>query len=549
MIAYHVVLTANDIGGIGSMMTTVRATALAVVLTSLAACAPLPQPLSHQLFFRVAAGPAVHGLVSGRLLVFIAKGSGAKQVAIDEFHPNATWVAAREVHDLEPGAAIEIDTDAIAYPKPFSSLAPGDYQVQAVLDLHHTYTYGGLAPGDLISSVLTLKDWTPAKGTEPQLTLSATAPASSRDKLTAEDQQAITHLRLAAVQSVALTQFWGRPTSIRAWVVLPPGYGKDPSHYYPTVYWTHGFGGTLAGCQFMGAHIYERMAAGKMPPMIWVMLDEHLPTGTHEFADSVNNGPWGSALTREYIPWLESHYRMLSHARDRFVQGHSSGGWATLQLQINYPRVFGGTWSTSPDPSDFHDFTGVNLYAPHANMYHRPDGTPYPLVRMQGKVIATFEQFSKLEQVLGPYGGQMASFDWVFSPRAPGGRPEPMFDRTTGDVDPRVVAYWSTHYDLAQIVQTHWAQRGPALRGKIHLYVGTADTFYLDGAAHKLDAVLMQLGADAHFTFRAGRSHFDLYERDGDRYALFDTLAAQMYLTAYPHAAAKWKTLAAVSYP
>ena len=231
----------------------------------------------------------------------------------------------------------------------------------------------------------------------------------------------------------------------------------------------------------MGIHIYERMAAGKMPPMIWVMLDEHLPTGTHEFADSVNDGPWGTALTQEYIPWLESDYRMLEHVADRFLQGHSSGGWATLQLQVNYPRVFGGTWSTSPDPSDFHDFTGIDLYAPHANVYRRPDGTPYPLVRMQGKVVASFEQFAKLEEVLGPYGGQMASFDWVFSPRSSAGTPEPMFDRTTGDVDPRVIAYWRTHYDLAQIVQATWAQQGRYLKGKIHVYVGTADTFYLDG--------------------------------------------------------------------
>lgn len=225
------------------------------------------------------------------------------------------------------------------------------------------------------------------------------------------------------------------------------------------------------------------------------------------------------------------------------------GGWATLQMQVDFPRVFGGTWSTSPDPSDFHDFTGVDLYAPGANVYHRPDGTPYPLVRMNGKVIATFEQFSKLEQVLGPYGGQMASFDWVFSPRGRDGRPEPMFDRTTGDVDPKVVAYWRAHYDLAHIVATRWAQQGPYLKGKIHVYVGTADTFYLDGAAHKLDAVLNELGADAHFTFRAGRSHFDLYADSNDRFALFDTIAAQMYLTVYPQAAPKWKTAAAVKFP
>jgi hypothetical protein len=523
-------------------------TGLLAVFACITACAQKAREPAHHLFFRILAGPAIHAPVSGRLLLFIAQGSGAKHVAINEFRPDATWVAAREVHDLAPGATVDIDTDGTAYPKPFSDLPPGDYQVQAVVDVDHTYNYSGLTAGDLISPVLTLKGWTPGRGREPELALDAVVPPHAPFKLRPQDQQAATHLRLAQDQSALLTKFWGRPMFVRGWVVLPPGYHKHPARRYPTVYWTHGFGGTLAFCKFMGIHIYERMAAGKMPPMIWVMLDEHLPTGTHEFANSVNDGPWGSALTREYIPWVEAHYRMLDQAKDRYLQGHSSGGWATLQLQINYPRIFGGTWSTSPDPSDFHDFTGINLYAPDANVYHRPDGAPYPLVRMHGKVIETFEQFARLEQVLGPYGGQMASFDWVFSPRGPDGRPEPMFDRKSGDVNPAVVAYWHAHYDLAHILKTTWSRRGPYLKGKIHVYVGTADTFYLNGAAEKLDVVLKKLGGNAHFTFRNGRTHFNLYAKGADRMALIDTIAAQMYRVAYPNAAAKWKALAAVKF-
>jgi hypothetical protein len=525
---------------------------LGLLLASLGACAgqaaSQSAPQGAHLFFRVTASAALRAPISGRLLVFVAKGTDARTVTINEFKPDATWVAARTVHDLAPGAALDIDTDRTAYPRPFSDLPAGDYQVQAVLDVAHTYNYSGLTPGDLISPVLTLRDWAPGRGAEPRLRLDKVVPARPARKLTVRQQQAATHLQRAEERSALLSAFWGRPTFIRAWVVLPPGYHKDLARHYPTVYWTHGFGGTMSYCRFMGIKLYERMAAGKMPPMIWVMLDEHLPTGTHEFANSVNDGPWGSALTQEYIPWIEAHFRTLEHARDRFLQGHSSGGWATLQLQVDYPRLFGGTWSTSPDPSDFHDFTGVDLYAPHANVYHRPDGTPYPLVRMHGKVIETFEQFAKLERVIGPYGGQMASFDWVFSPRGPDGRPEPMFDRATGAVNPAVVAYWRTHYDLAHIVKRTWAQRGRDLRGKIHVYVGTADTFYLNGAARKFDAVLHSLGADAHFTFRKGRTHFNLYSRDGDPLALFDTIAAQMYLTAYPHAGAKWRTLAAVPF-
>ena len=268
--------------------------------------------------------------------------------------------------------------------------------------------------------------------------------------------------------------------------------------------------------------------------MIWVMLDESLPEGTHEFADSVNNGPWGTALTTEFIPAIEKKYRMDAKPTGRLLNGHSSGGWATLQLEVNYPQVFGGTWSTSPDPSDFHNFTGSDLYAPHANVYHEPDGTATPIMRDKGKVLATFEQFSKIEAVLGSYGGQVSSFDWVFSPKAADGAPEPMFDRVTGAVHPEVVAYWHDHYDLAHLTEEHWAERGALLKGRIHLIVGTADTFYLDGSAHLFDARLKKLGAEAQFTYLPGRTHMDLYTVGNDRRGLFDRIGAEMYAVARP---------------
>ena len=368
----------------------------------------------------------------------------------------------------------------------------------------------------------------------------------SLDRRVIEDPQraaAFAKLKEAATSDVAqldefesplLTRFWGHPVTIKAWIILPPGYATNTSETYPTAYWTHGFGGDINGALVFGLRIYERMKTGKMPPMIWVMLDESIPEGTHEFADSVNDGPWGAALTSEFIPHLEQKFRMDAKPAGRLLSGHSSGGWATLQLQINYPKIFGGTWSTSPDPSDFHDFSNVDLYAPNANMYRRPDGSSVPVMRDNGKVVATIEQFARLEDVLGPYGGQLASFDWVFSPKGPGGAPEPMFDRATGQVHPEVVAYWREHYDLAQIVESTWAQRGPDLKGRIHLIVGTADSFYLDGAAHKFEAVLTRLGADPHFTYLPDRTHMDLYTVGKDKQGLFDQIGAEMYAVARP---------------
>ena len=420
------------------------------------------QSAAPHLFFRVTLDPGMQP-ASGRLLIFLEPGSGAKSVQANEFHPSATSIAAIEISDLKPGASIDIDTDSLAFPAPFSSLKPGTYEAQAVLDVNHTYAYDGAEPGDLQSEVVALPDWTPGTGTEPTFVLShvveARAPRPSPLK---PDELAAAEKATSEVDfiSPALTSFSGRETHIRGWIVLPRGYAEHAKAHFPTVYWTHGFGAKLDTIHPFAVSIAARMNAGKMPPMIWIFLDESLPTGTHEFADSVNNGPWGHALTAEFIPWIEAKYRMDAKPSGRFLQGHSSGGWATLQLQVNYPQIFGGTWSTSPDPSDFHDFSGVDLYADHANVYHRPDGTLYPLVRNHQDVVATLEEFGHQERVLGAYGGQMASFDWVFSPRGPDGRPLQMFDRETGDVDPKVVGYWHDHYDLAHIVEANWATRG-----------------------------------------------------------------------------------------
>jgi hypothetical protein len=500
-------------------------------------CAPLAFSEGPQhLFFPVTVGPQFTAPVSGRILIFLAAGSGAKSIDENPFHPAAVYVAAKEVTALNPGASVDVDTDDLAYPSGFSSIPPGDYQAQAVLDVGHSYSYNGRAAGDITSDVVSLKDFSPGHSVIPGFTLTSVVESRQEGSLPQGFDRAS---REEDFVSPALSRFFGRRTQVRAWVILPPGYDEQASKRYPTVYWTHGFGGTLASAKSFGALIYQRMAERKMPPMIWVMLDESCATGTHEFTDSVNDGPWGAALTTEFIPYLEGKYHMDARAKGRLLQGHSSGGWATLQLQVNYPEVFGGTWSTSPDPSDFHDFSGIDLYAPHANVYERADGTFYPIVRDHGTVLGTFEQFARNERVLGNYGGQIASFEWVFSPRGSNGQPQRMFNRDTGDVDPAVVAYWRDHYDLAHIVQTNWAQRGRSLRSKIHVFVGTADTFYLDGAAHRFEAVLRGLNGDPHFTYIDNRTHFDLYvvhKADGkdDRIGLFDQIAAEMYAVARP---------------
>ena len=505
-------------------------------------------------FFHIRLGAASAQPTSGRLLLFATDAKTAEEAAMAEskdkssvveevdanpFRATETSVAAREVDHWMPGQEVDIDIDRLAFPAAWSSLPPGDYYVQAVLDVDHDYNYGGRGAGDLVSSVV--KMHLPASSI-PTLSLEQALPAHDPWVLSDRAPEALRkalpvarqHARLIDFDSPSLGAFWGRSIHMRGRVLLPPDYRADSKKTWPVVYYTQGFGGNNDRVIGSMTNVYTAMAQGEMPPMIWVFLDESGPTGTHEFADSVNNGPWGHALTTELIPHLEATYRMDARASGRFLQGHSSGGWATLWLQTRYPKIFGGTWSTSPDPSDFHDFTGIDLYASHANVYRRPDGSAYPLVRDHAKVLGTFEQFAKLERVLGSYGGQLASFEWVFSPRGKDGRPEPMFDRDTGDVDPAVVTYWRDHYDIAWRLQHEWPDLKADLDGKIHLYVGTADTFYLDGAAHKLKAVLDSLHAKSDIRFFPDRTHMDLYVIGKDRFGLLKQISWQMYALARP---------------
>jgi hypothetical protein len=516
-------------------------------------------PITNHQQFDVEMGAGLKQVGQGRLLIFASKATTAEsealaqsngksnkvtQVDANAFAASQTTVAAREVGLIRPGQTISVDGDSTVFPVPFSQLSPGEYYVQAVLDVDHSYAYTGRHAGDIVSDVV--KMHLPSTGA-PMLKLAATLPASDPWTLSgsasadtvAKSKAAHEHAHLIDANSAVMAAFWGRPITLRGWVLTPPSYEKSSGERYPTVYVTSGFGTNLDSLVRRMVEIYDMMAKGATPPMIWVFLDHATATGTHEFADSVNNGPWGEALTHELIPRLEKSYRMDGRASGRFLTGHSSGGWSTLWLQTRYPKLFGGAWATSPDPSDFHDFNGVDLYAAGANMYRKPDGSPYPLVRDKGEVKGTVEQFAGLERVLGEYGGQLASLEWVFSPRGVDGRPQPMFDRDTGAVDPKVVQYWHDQYDIAHLVEKNWRLLQPDLSGKIHVVVGTADNFYLDGAVHKLQAVLDGLHAKSTFTYLQDKTHFDLYAKGDDRLALYKQIIWEMYAVARPKSVLK----------
>jgi S-formylglutathione hydrolase FrmB len=487
--------------------------------------------VSAAVHFKVRLDPAAASAsgepVSSRLLIFMRQSDKPLEtIGTDFADPNAVFISGTEIANLVAGKTIEIDADAMSFPAKFSDAPSGEYQIFALLDRDHSYTYNGPGPGDISSKVV--KAAMPADGVE--LVLSQVTPERKVD--------VPANARLIEFESPMLSAFWGRPVKMLASVVLPLSYDTSKQKY-PTVYNVTGYGGTRFSRLRGAATMAKDMAEGKRPEMINVHLESQVPLGHHAWADSANNGPWGTALEKEFIPYLEKQFRMDAKPSGRFLTGHSSGGWTTLWVMITHPDFFGGTWSTAPDPVDFRNFTGPDLYA-NKNAYTDASGKDYNLVRNSGKELMTVRQYAQQERVLGYYGGQFGSFNAVFSPRGPDGQPMLLFDIDTGRVDPVVAKAWEK-YDISRILQANWKTLGPKLKGKLHIVVGTADTFHLDESTRLLDAELKKLGSDARIEYIDGRTHFDLYGIGSDQEGLLKRFQWEMYKVARPNAKAAAK--------
>ncbi|MEZ6196644.1 MAG: alpha/beta hydrolase-fold protein [Planctomycetota bacterium] len=312
--------------------------------------------------------------------------------------------------------------------------------------------------------------------------------------------------QLVRVRSDLLSRFFGREIRLEASVVAPADW--DGLEMLPVCYLVHGFGGDHWTPFRAWRDWSDKLASGEYPRLLYVFLEAGCGLGHHAFADSVNNGPRGRALVEELIPAVENSLGGLRAPTNRFLTGHSSGGWSTLWLQVAYPDTFGGVWSTAPDPVDFRDFSGIDLYD-DANVYRDPQGDARPLVRLEGRTAMTFEEYVRGELRVADHGGQMASFEAVFSPRGEDGRPMPLFDRETGAIDPEVAQSWRI-YDIGFRLRENWRDLEPRLRGKLHVWVGDRDTYFLDGAVRLLGADLAARGGAADVLIVPGRDHRDL---------------------------------------
>ncbi len=455
-------------------------------------------PQTAPLKFAVTYDAPITNSYTGRVYIMLSRSDreprfGPSWVNTDPFF-------AIDVENWQPGAALVFTDAALGYPGPASTVQQDIYSIQAVMRRSLDSPSVGNGPGTAYS-VVSRQEVQGTTSGEIRLHIDQVVPPRTYDDVEND------HLRLVAIRSDLLSAFYGRDITMQAAVALPSGYGDDDARGYPALYVIPGFGGN----HVQATRWAHRMIGPERDDFIIVGLNPLCRTGHHVFADSANNGPRGWALIEELIPYLEQEFHLVSAPTARFLTGSSSGGWSSLWLQVTYADFFGGVWSIVPDPVDFRDFQRINLYETGANMYIDDQGNRRPIARFGDQPVLWYDDFAKMEVVRGA-GGQLYSFEAVFSPRGPDGKPQPLYDRKTGAVKGDVAQAWK-RYDIGLVLKENWPTLESKLTGKLRIFAGEKDTFYLEGAVRLLKQTLDELGSDAVIEILTGRNHMNVADR------------------------------------
>jgi len=470
--------------------------------------------------------------LDGRLLLLLSTDDSAEpRMQIDDT-PRSQIVFGVTVDGMKPGAAVTVDNGAYGYPiRYLKDVPPGEYTVQAVLNLYETFhrsdgsvvklhmdqgegQHWNITPGNLYSKPrkITVKPG----GAPIAVSLTEVIPPI---KPIADTK----YVRRIKIQSDLLTKFWGRPMFLSAVVLVPEGFDEHPEAHFPEmVFEDHFVDGIddfrpeppdpnlkpdyserfhLAGYnriqQEEGYKFYQAWIAPKFPRYLVIKLQHANPYYDDSYAvNSANLGPYGDAIETELMPAIEKKFRGIGQGWARFLYGGSTGGWESLAVQMFYPTHYNGAFVACPDPVDFHAFTNIDLYADNNAFYlegaHKQ--VEQPAMRdYLGHTLITTRGNNQYELALGDHGRSGEQFDiWqaVYSPEGKDGYPQPIFDKETGVIDHGTASYWHDHYDLDAILQRDWATLGPELRGKLHIYVGSDDTYMLNDAVYRMEDFL-----------------------------------------------------------
>jgi len=440
--------------------------------------------------------------ITGRVYVALSRVSTPDRGPIAQAGENGVPLFGIDVENLAPGQRASVDVTTFGHPvQSLKDIPAGQYWVQPFVNV---YTKFARADGKTIWAHMDQwegQNWRRSPGNlfgDPVLV--AFDPLSTSPiKLLADkvippivvpaETESVKRLK---IQSAILTKWWGHPIFLGAVVQLPKDYAKHPEARYPIVY-SHGHF-SLRGPN-VGTPTYWN--ADGTPRVILVTLQHPSPFYDDSYGvNSANNGPFGDAIMQELIPAVESTFRVIGQPWARLLTGGSTGGWISLAHQVFYPDFYGGVWSLCPDAVDFRYHQIVNIYA-DTNAYffekewmkvarptrHQPDGN----------IAAMMKDENWFELVSGTNsrsGGQWDIWEATYGPVGGDGYPVPIWDKRTGDIDPKTAAYWKERYDLRYILESRWSTLGPKVADKINIYVGDEDSYYLNMGVRLIDAFL-----------------------------------------------------------
>jgi hypothetical protein len=522
----------------GSFILRVMRTLCALVLASFCAAASA-QTITVSFPATASAKP-----LDGRVLLLLsnAPGNVEPREQINDT-PRSQQVFGVTVDGLKPGEAVTISSSAAGYPyASVAAMPPGDYTIQAVLNVYQTFhlstgktvklapdrgegQHWESSPGNLYSIPKKIHiGGSGAISVSLDNTIPPIAPIA--------DSKYVRHIR---IQSALLTKFWGTPMFLSAVVLVPEGFDEHPNARFPEMvfedHFVTGFSDFrteppdanlkpdyserfhLAGYnriqQEEAYKNYQQWIAAKTPRYLVIKIQHANPYYDDSYAvNSANLGPYGDAIETELMPAIEKQFRGIGQGWARFLYGGSTGGWESLAVQMFYPDDYNGAFVACPDPVDFHAYMTRDLYKDD-NMFYAQGAekrVEQPAMRdYLGHTLISMRDNIAYEAALGDHGRSGEQFDiWqaVYSPQGEDGYPVPIFDKQTGAIDHKTAAYWHEHYDLDAILQREWARPdhplGPKLQGKIHLYVGSDDTYFLNDAVYLMEDFLKTTGTPGH---------------------------------------------------
>ena len=460
----------------------------------------------------------------GRLLLMISNNNNAEpRFQINDSH-HTQIIFGIDVESWKSGETQIFDSNVYGYPiKSIGNLKEGEYYIQAFLHKYETFNLStgykvklpkdqgegqkwNISPKNLYS--------TPKK---VKISKSGTIKISLENEISPiepiKDSKYIKHVK---IKSEMLSKFWGRDMFLQANVLVPHNFNKNSKVKYPLMIFHGHFPNTFRGfrteppaapkkdtiynsrfgitgykyIQEKEAYdLYKNWISDDFPRFIAIEIQHQNPYYDDSYAvNSANLGPYGDAITYELIPHVENLFNGVGEGWGRFLYGGSTGGWEALAVQVFYPSEYNGCFAACPDPIDFRAFTVVNIYEDENAYYHKSDYKKTLRAGMRdgkGIIKSHLIDMNHREMVLGSKGRSGDQWDiWqaVFSPAGDDGYPKPIWDKKTGEIDKYVAEYWKENYDLSYILERDWNKIGNDLIGKLHIYCGDMDNYYLNNA-------------------------------------------------------------------